>query len=173
MPALGCCTSHLLLLVMQAGDIQLGSPLPISISPGPDWTYAYDDCTACWMTWSGTSRGVWFEATDFGWTSLTVDHLEFWFSHDAGYPWDTSSFYADLYDGGPSGPDSLLVRTRLTASQYSPVFADYGPSGQIEVTSWWVVENTELSSGGWPSLLGDGTPNNYGTHSYYSDDAVL
>lgn len=173
MPALGGCIAQLLLLVMQAGDIPLVSPLPVATSPGPDWTYSYDDGTACWMTWSGTYIGVWFDADDFLYESTYLDHLEFWFFHDAGYPWDTSSFYADLYDGGPTGPDSLLARTLLTATQYSPVYADYGPAGQLEVTSWWVVENTELSAGGWPSLLGDGTPNSNGTHSYFSNDLVL
>lgn len=171
MPVPGVC---LLLLALHAGDLPLAGPLPIWTSPGPDWTFCYDDCTAAWITWSGKYRGVWFEAADFGgWPSQTIDHLEFWFYHDASYPWDTSSFYAGLYEGGPTGPESLLVQTLLTASSYAPVYADYGPSGQVEVTSWWCVENTELSGGGWPSLLGDGTPNLNGTHSYFSNDLTL
>jgi hypothetical protein len=26
----------------------------------------YDDGTACWLTWAGLFRGVWFDVEDFG-----------------------------------------------------------------------------------------------------------
>jgi len=34
------------------------------------------------------------------------------------------------------------------------------------------LENTSLSSGGWPCILGDNTPNST-SHSFFSDDFII
>jgi len=131
-----------------------------------DWL-VYDDGTAAWLTWGGGYRGVWFDVKDFNpsGAGAIVSQVEFWFNHHASYPWDTSDFYAEIWDGNSTGPVTLLNQTQATAVHYAPVTVTYDPAIVCE-TEFWVLENPEMSSGGWPSILSDGTP---GTHSFFSD----
>src|SRR5512136_2944658 len=108
----------LLMLVLaaaaiMAGDVRLDRPL---VAGASDAVMQYDDGTACLSIW-GSYRGVWFNADDFfpsGCSELLVDHLEFWFYHHSSYPWDTASFYAELWNGDDaSGPSAQLEQTSV------------------------------------------------------------
>jgi hypothetical protein len=154
---------------LSAGSIQLDRPLPIK---GEYIIFQYDDGTANWMIWSGLYRGTWFNVQDFwpGSPGAPVDYLEFWFYHHASYPWDISQFYSELYDGDAAGPTTQLNQTSVTATHYSPVHGDFGSTIAVDQNFWGLV-NTEMSAGGWPSILGDNTPNPV-SHSFYSDDFI-
>jgi len=54
--------------------------------------------------------------TDYG-------NTEYWFYHHAERPWDTSDFYAELWNGASSAPISQLNQTTVTAYHNSGVFA--------------------------------------------------
>ncbi|MBD3369403.1 hypothetical protein GF402_03455 [Candidatus Fermentibacteria bacterium] len=133
----------------------------------------YDDGTSWWLTWGGLYRGVWFNTADFygSQTEGTANQGEFWFYHyGSPYEWDTSSFYSELYDGGVSGPETELDQTSVTATHNSPVYVEYG--GIQTAEEFWQFINTEMSSGNWPSILGDNTPNSV-DHSFFSDDMIV
>lgn len=156
------------LLAVLSGSARLDRPLYVG---GTDDFLQYDDGTAWWITWTGLYRGVWFDIDDFypsGFTSLS--YMELWFYHHASYPWDTGSFYAELYIGDETGPVMQLDQTSVTAVHYAPCYASYSSPVWVE-TNFWGLVNTEMSSGCWPSLLSDNTPNWTGNdHSFYSDD---
>ena len=57
----------------------------------------------------------------------------------------------------------------VTAVHYAPVYA-VSPTPFYSEQEFWALANTEMSAGGWPSLLSDGTP---GTHSFFSDDFII
>ena len=38
--------------------------------------------------------------------------------------------------------------------------------------NFWVIANTDMSNGGWPSLIGDNTPND-SDHSFWSKDFIV
>lgn len=172
MPALISLAAKILLLTaILSGSVRLDRPL---YAGGTDDVYQYDDGTAWWITWEGLYRGVWFDSEDFGiyYNPCIVD-LEFWFYHHTSYPWDTGSFYAELYNGEQEGPVTQLDQTSLTAVHYAPCYADYS-SPIVTAVNFWGLVNTEMSSGGWPSLLSDNSPNWTGNdHSFYSDDFVV
>lgn len=152
-----------------ANSLQLDRPLYI---PGTDDEMSYDDGTAHWLTWGGLYRGTWFNTDDFfsGGTTWEADNSEFWFYHHASYPWDTSSFYGELYNGDSSTPVTLLNQTMVTAPHYSPCYANYATPIVCEA-NFWILINTEMSAGGWPAVLGDNT---YTTdHSFFSDDFIV
>jgi hypothetical protein len=134
----------------------------------------YDDGTAHWLTWQGTYRGVWFNVEDFipGATCFPVEAAELWFYHHSNYSWDTSDTIIELWNGDyASGPDTLLSSSQITAVHFAPVYAEYEPAITADA-DFWCIQNTELSSGGWPSILGDnmqGTVN----HSFLSDDFII
>ena len=148
----------------------------ISVDPDPvaernsDWL-VYDDGTASWLTWGGMYRGVWFNVDDFfpGAAGASIYQSEFWFYHHSSYPWDTSDVYLEIWNGDNMGPVTQLDQTMVTAVHYAPVYATYTPPLAAE-QEFWALANTEMSAGGWPSTLGDGTP---GTHSYSSDDFII
>ena len=124
--------------------------------PGSDGTLSYDDGSAWWFCWEGSVRGVWFNTADFAGypVPFEADNTEFWFYHHSSYPWDTAAFYAELWNGGVSGPATVLNQTSVTATHYAAVYAMYS-SPVITEDQFWVLENTEMSAGGWPSVLGD------------------
>jgi hypothetical protein len=165
-PALTTCAFQILLLPLLAGNAPLDRPLPVD---GTDDLFQYDDGTAHWLSWDGLYRGVWFHAQDFGQGDVfVVSQLEFWFFHHSSFPWDIASFYAELWAGDQSGPATQMDQVSITAEHYSPTYADYGylePDGDA-----WGLVNTEMSAGGWPSLLGDNTPNPV-NHSFFSSDS--
>lgn len=167
MPALTMCALQILLLPLLSGSLQLDRPLPVS---GTDATFQYDDGTANWLTWGGMYRGVWFNAQDFSPYGIgcMIDNLEFWFYHHASCGWeDTASFYAELWNGGPTGPETMLDHTSVTAAHYVAIYMNYSPPIEVDADFWGII-NTEMSSGGWPSNMGDNTPNPI-SHSFYSD----
>ncbi|MCK4807212.1 MAG: hypothetical protein KAT09_06180, partial [Candidatus Aegiribacteria sp.] len=134
----------------------------------------YDDGTACWLTNAGTYRGTWFDVEDFlpGMNFWYADYSEFWFYHSAGYPWDTSQFYAELWNG-EANPDEFINRQTITAFHFAPCFAYYYPHILLEA-DFWIIVNTELSESGCPSLLCDEYGNITGEpHSFFSYDFSL
>jgi len=152
------------------GNAPLDRPLPV---PATDDLLQYDDGSAWWLSWSGLYRGTWFNTTDFypPATGFWVEYLEYWFYHHSSYPWDAASFSAELYNGGSSAPVTQLDQTSVTALHYAPCFANYSSPIWAEANFWGVV-NTEMSSGGWPSILGDNSPD-FADHSFFSDDFIV
>lgn len=139
-----------------------------------DWL-RYDDTTAFWYTWGGMYRGVWFNTEDFipGFGGAGVLQSEIWFYHNVEErPWDTSDVYVELWNGDAMGPATQLDQTVVTAMSFSPVYATYAP-GIIAEANFWLVANTEMSAGGWPSLLGDEGGVASVAHSFYSDDLII
>lgn len=171
MPAFGFFALQFLIVSLPPGNVLLDRPLVIGDT---DATLMYDDGTGYWLSWEGLYRGVWFNLEDFGGRQdFWLENLEFWFYHHSSYPWDTSAFYGELYDGSPAGPENLLNQTSVTALHLSPCFAEYPWPGNEQVFQHsWALVNTQMSSGGWPSLLGDGTPNTV-SHSFFSDDFIV
>ena len=151
--------------IFASGGVRLERPLYI---PGNDAELSYDDGSAYWISWTGEYRGVWFHVDDFGYSGWVATDSEFWFYHHSSYPWDTSSFYSLLYDGGSSGPGMMFDQTSVTALHYAPCLVDLSPAVYFN-DDFWVLASTEMSSGGWPSILSD-----YATgatdHSFTSDD---
>ncbi len=135
-----------------------------------DWL-VYDDGTAQWLTWGGMYRGVWFNTEDFvpGETSAAVEELEFWFYHHSSYPWDTSDTYIELWNGDAMAPVTQLDQTMITAIHYAPQIISYATPIVAE-GNFWGFQNTEMSAGGWPAILGDVA--NSG-HSFFSDDFII
>ena len=171
MPAAASCILQLLLAVLVSGQVCLDAPLYIG---GTDASLQYDDGTAYWLSWHGTYRGVWFNMSDFGYPiPFDADNTEFWFYHHSSYAWDTPCFYAELWNGNDiSGPVTQLDQTSVTATHYAAVYANY-PSPVTCESQFWVVLDTEMSGGGWPSILSDNTPQAEYDHSFYSYDQIL
>ncbi len=136
-----------------------------------DWLQ-YDDGTAQWLTWGGMYRGVWFNTEDFipGETSAGIEESEFWFFHHSSYPWDTSDFYAEIWNGDAMMPTVQLDQTMVTATHYAPVGVVYAAPGLSAEGNFWGLANTEMSAGGWPAILGDAAPVG---HSFNSDDFIV
>ena len=65
-----------------------------------------------------------------------------------------------------------MDQTSVAAVHYAPCYAYYN---SIECEDeFWVIDNAEMSSGGWPSIIGDNSPNGtFGDHSFFSDDFVV
>lgn len=166
-PALVAC----LIVSLLSGDLRLDRPLPAG---GSDLMIQYDDGTAMWLTWTGLYRMVWFDIDDFapGQYANQVFSSEFWFYHGPTCQWDTSSFLAELYSGDESGPAIQHDQTSTLALHYSPVTVSYGSGGIFLMTpDFFLIDNTEMSCGGWPSLMGDNSPADV-CHSFHSDDFI-
>lgn len=141
-----------------------------------DWL-RYDNGTYHWITWAGTYRGVWFDTQDFipGSNGVEVLQAEIWFGHGSTLPWDTSDFYLELWNGDSMGPMTQLDQTMATASNLTPIYVDYDPSWVVD-QNFWILQNAEMSAGGWPCILGD---NSQGStwggvpHSLFSDDFIV
>lgn len=148
---------------------------PVSGAPTDD-LLQYDDGIAAWLTWGGLYRGVLFDLADFYDPvppGFAIESVEFWFYHHPSYPWDTGEFYAELWEGDESGPEVLLEQSLLQATHLSGVDWILSPPDTVGQL-FWIVLDFSLSSGGWPALLGDGTPSATGaSHSFYSDDRIL
>ena len=140
-------------------------------TPAGDDVLQYDDGTIAWLTWNGLYRGTWFHTADFYPESceFMADAAEFWFYHTSAGPyWDTNDFVAEVHNGGSGGPDEMLFDTTVVAEHYAAVIVELPDSLQT-AAHFWLVVNTELSAGGWPSSLGDNSPNST-DHSFFSDD---
>lgn len=152
-----------MILTMLPAILTAAGATPTMFPAGPlpagsvDAVLQYDDGTAAWFSWGGPCPGVWFHLDDFtpGAAGFSVSSTEMWFYHSASYPWDTDQFLCELYSGDwDSGPADLLDQSMVTAVHYAPCFAFY--SSPVDVgTDFWTVVNTEMSAGGWPSLLRD------------------
>jgi len=146
---------------------------PVHAESSTDSEYLqYDDGAINWLTWGGTYRGVWFNTDDFvpGMSGFLLDFSEYWMYHHSSHPWDTSDFYAEVWNGGDVGPVELLDRTLVTAAHFTGIIVYYPPL--LAETDFWALENTELSSGGWPAIIGDSGSS--GTaHSFLSDNFIL
>ena len=164
------------LLVIAASTVLAGSsplPEPVFCPAANEDLLQYDDDIAIWLSWGGLYRGVYFELDDFFSpvpSGFVIDRVEFWFYHSPYYPWDTSNFYAELWSGSGS-PTSLEGSALLTATHMSPVQWTVTPPCTLG-TDFWVILNSELSAGGWPSIVGVGTPNPE-NHSFFSDDFMV
>ncbi|PIE52729.1 hypothetical protein CSA37_04730 [Candidatus Fermentibacteria bacterium] len=139
-----------------------------------DWLQ-YHDGSPCWFCWEGTWRGTWFNIQDFipGVSSGWIWQSCAWFYHYGGYPWDTSDFYFEIWNGNAVAPVVQVDRRISTASNYSPVYVDWVDCAVEQ--NFWCIVNTELSAGGWPSIVSDGNnPDSSAVvHSFLSDDFIV
>lgn len=137
-----------------------------------DWL-RYDNGSPQWVTWEGTFRGIWFNTEDFfpGTPAIRVYQAEMWFYHDSSNPWETSDFYAELWNGSADSPVLQLDQQLVSAVHYSPVIVEYTSPISVESQFWYMV-NTELSAGGWPSSISDGGNGTPLSHSFHSDNFV-
>lgn len=160
-------------LLPQAGEPEWASlRLPFTTARNDDFLQ-YDDGTASWICWAGLYRGTWFHVGDFepGMPGWVAQWNYLWFYHEPSYPWDISAFYCELYDGASGGPVTQLCQTSVTALHLSPTVVTY-PDPISLGADFWVLENTEMSAGGWPSICGDNTLNP-ANHSFYSEDFIV
>ena len=150
---------------------------PVDAEPAEretDWEWlTYCNGTPGWMSFEGTYRGTWFDLEDFypGVTDGLISEVELWFFHDDSYPWDTGDAYAELWNGNSSGPVNLLDRQIVTAVNMTPVYIYNDPPIEVQ-PNFWVLVNTEMSAGGWPSILSDNSEEPE-PHSFFSDDFVV
>lgn len=161
------------------GDFLITADVLFCTEPYPPVTppdvITYDDGSAYWITWEGQYRGVYFLPDEFYYPHLgcLVEGAEFWFYHHTSYPWDTSQFYSELWEGDLLGPMTNLHSFEVTATHYSAVTDEFPPD-IWGIWGFWIIENTELSAGGWPSLLGDNSPNFTGEpRSFSSIDFII
>ena len=99
------------------------------------------------------------------------DGTEYWFYHGTSYPWDTSELYLEVWNGDQMGPTTQLDQQMVTVAHYAATAAVYDPCLECG-QSFWTMANTEMSDGGWPSILGDNSPDDV-NHSFYSDDGIV
>lgn len=146
--------------------------VPGGSAPSDD-DLTYFDGTSWWLTWGGLYRGTWFNTEDFYGvdTLFVLEESEMWFYHHSSYPWDTSDVYFEVYNGDQMAPMDQLDQTLTTATHMSPTTVPYDPTIGTEA-NFWLIANTELSSGGWPAILGDNTPSDV-SHSFFSDDFIV
>ena len=162
-------------LFLLVASITFASQIAVDLPPmqgtDADWL-RYDDGTAGWITWGGMYRGVWFDMNDFApdMRNGAIYQSELWFYHDTNYCWDIGEVYVEIWDGPFSAPVTRLDKTMITATHYAAVYVTYATPLITTNSEFWAIANTELSMGGWPSILGDGTP---GTHSFFSDDLFI
>lgn len=170
MPVAYSLALNLTMIILASDQVLLERPIEVHSDAD---VLQYDDGTPYWLNWSGLYRGVWLDINDFGLSGpWTAGSTELWFYHHTSYPWDTSSFYCQLCQGDQSCPTDLLDQTSIIALHYQPVYAIYDPVIEVGDEEFWVLINTELSAGGWPSVLGDGFPNTV-SHSFFSNDYIF
>ena len=159
----------LLSLPLIAGNIVVDLP---GASVGTNFDLTYFNGSPHWLTWGGMYRGTWFNTEDFmpGSDCFPVDIAEYWFYEHASYPWDTDQFYSEVWDGEQTGPEVLLAQAVVTALHYAPC---YHEAGVLADKHFWCLVNTEMSAGGWPSILGDYSMPGDAGHSFFSDDLIV
>ena len=161
----------ILTVVAFAGQIRVDLP---GSSGGTDDDLTYFNGTPHWLTWGGMYRGTWFNTQDFmpGSESFNLEELEYWFYEHASYPWDTNQFYSEAWNGDDMGPLVLLAQAIVTAPHYAPCYHTFNPALVVE-QNFWALINTEMSAGGWPSVLGDFSMPGDAGHSFFSDDFIV
>ena len=136
---------------------------------------SYNNGLEYWLCWEHQYRGVWFNLDDFipgSSPGMELEQTEIWFYHSTSYPWDTSETYIEFWNGNSTGPVDFLERETVTASSYGPVFLDHSPDWIAVDVQFWIIQNTQLSSGGWPSLVADNS-NQSCTHSMISPEMIV
>ena len=172
--------SRFLTLVLVAATSALAGQVRVDLPGGSGGgddrsVLQYDNGTPSWLTWAGTYRGTWFNTQDFmpGSEGFELHQMEYWFYQSSNTdPWDTAQFYSEIWNGDDLGPVTLLTQGIVTAVHYSPVFHTFSPYQEVAQNFWGIV-NTEMSSGGWPSILADGVYKGLPDHSYFSDDFIV
>ena len=172
--------SRFLTLVLVAATSALAGQVRVDLPGGSggsgfDWeVLQYDNGTPNWFTWHQTYRGIWFNTQDFypGSAGIYLAQMEYWFYESASYPWDTAQFYSGVWSGSDSGPEVMLAQAVVTALHYAPCYHVL-PSPFLTGQHFWGIAGTELSSGGWPSILADGQYKGLPDHSYTSDDFIV
>ncbi len=139
-----------------------------------DWEWlTYCSGTPGWISWGGhlprdlVPSGGLLPGID----ETMLSASEFWFYHLSSYPWDTSNVYIELWAGDENGPTGQIRQDMVTAVHFAPMYVYYEPPETVP-GDFWVLVNTEMSAGGWPSLLGDDSPQP-ASHSFHSDDFIL
>ena len=163
----------LLLLAFAAFAGQIRVEVPGEAGSTDD-VLSYDNGTFHWLTWGGMYRGTWFNTQDFlpGSTGFLISQIEYWFYEHSSYPWDTADFYAEVWNGDEMGPVVLLAQESVTALHVSPCYFNFDPPLLTEQNFWCLI-NTEMSAGGWPSVLGDFSQPGDAGHSFFSDDFIV
>ncbi|MFO7625838.1 MAG: hypothetical protein R6V62_01110 [Candidatus Fermentibacteraceae bacterium] len=161
----------LISLPLVAGNVRIDLP---GGSGGSDDNLTYYNGTPNWFTWAGVYRGTWFNTDDFlpGSTGFNMNHAQYWFYESANYPWDTNDFYSEVWNGDQTGPEVLLAQAVVTALHYAPCYHVIIPDLLTEQHFWCLI-NTEMSAGGWPSILGDWSMPGDAGHSFFSDDFIV
>ncbi len=161
----------LAILTMAAFASQIRVDLPGGSGSYDVDVLQYDDGSPHWLTWGGTYRGTWFNTDDFlpGSQGFLLQQMEYWFFEHSSYPWDTSEFYSEIWNGDDMGPLVLLAQGVVNAPHYAPCYHNLDPALAVEQNFWGLI-NTTMSAGGWPSVLGDNT---VGEHSFFSDDMIV
>lgn len=128
----------------------------------------YHNGTPQWYVWGGVYRGTWFDLEDFfpGNEDFLVEWAEIWFFESSMNPWDTDQFTVELWNGDQNGPVEFLASEEGTAQGSGKTVINFVPPVEAGENFWCIV-NTELSAGGWPSILTDGVPTG---HSFFSGD---
>ncbi len=169
-------TIILLLLSVAAFAGQTRVDVPGTVAGGVDYELSYDNGTFHWLTWGGMYRGTWFHTNDFfpgGYPDFAIEQIEYWFYEHSSYPWDTADFYSEVWHGVESGPISVrLLQRTVTAIHLAPCYHLVDPPFNVEPDFWCLI-NTEMSAGGWPSVLGDYSQPGDAGHSYFSDDFIV
>lgn len=149
--------------------VEITSPHPLSES---EWITYTVESPVC-ICWEGIFRGTWYNIDDFypGSDGWQIEQIAIWFDHSVSYPWDVSQLYAEIWTGDQSGPVSQFSQELTTAIDGGPTIVSY-PSSLVPGRDFWVIINTEFSSGGWPSNLGDTESPMTESHSFNSDDFV-
>jgi len=159
-------------LPLLAGNIVVDLP---GGSGGNFGELTYFNGTPHWLTWGGMYRGTWFNTEDFmpGSFGINLEQMEYWFYESTNTdPWDTDDVYSEVWNGDQTGPLVLLEQGIVTAPHYAPCFHTFDPELPVE-QNFWALINTEMSAGGWPSVLGDWSMPGDAGHSFFSDDFIV
>lgn len=168
-------SSILLLLVSDAAIDRQNQIQPGSIDSSRGEWLCYENGSPCWLCWEHQYRGVWFNLEDFmpgSSPGMELELTELWFYHSSSYPWDTSETYIEFWNGNSVGPSAFLDRDTITASSLAPVYIDHSPDWVAVDVQFWILQNTQLSSGGWPSLIADNS-NQSVSHSMVSPEGII
>lgn len=161
----------LAIVPLLAGNIVVDLP---GGSGGTNDELTYVSGSPHWVTCSGMYRGTWFNTQDFmpGSTGYLMNHVEYWFYENSSFPWDVDTFYSEVWNGYQTGPQVLLAQDVVTALHYAPCHHVIIPDLLTE-QHFWCLANTEMSDGGWPSILSDNSVPGDAGHSFYSNEFII
>ncbi|NLP04547.1 hypothetical protein GX411_01155 [Candidatus Fermentibacteria bacterium] len=153
-------------LLTGESEFQLEAPVQCG---GTDAILQYDDGTAQWLSYDRQFSATWFHLEDFqaGATGCQIQATEYWFYHHVGsyhLYWDTSIFAAQVWSGGPSGPDEMIDCSSATAVNFAPVFVDYIPPLQVPADFWLITRHSLWNGSPTPVMDIEAAP---GPHSFW------